>query len=452
MIKNITNYVIYTVVVIVVIIILSNTQQYLLANILYISFLSLLLITRSDLLIFLFIVLLPTNGFIPATEKIFDFLHLSQITNLFAFFHLFGIVAQRKQKVRLLYHNFPGLKLIHMLIIYALVYYLIIEFKGLIILREIELAKLLTRYFKYLIIFIPLYLLAIVSIDNYFKQLLKSSFTFSIALIALSIILTKQLESLGVVVGQLNPEFIGDGVSYTRQSGFFADFGGAISAGGFLAIGVAFLLYEFKKSSGLNSLLISSVIGTGILGILFTVSRAPFISVVIVLIFYSFSNISRGTMYLILLFGVFGYFMIDESLFESIFYRLSTSEESYGQKALFTRGGTLIFYLEYFRSNAYLIFLGAFENPFREYVSFIRSAHNFFIQLYFYTGIMGYLALINIFLKIYELKRHFNINFIFLGVPIAGELMGVSEIPIVFPFVIILMLTMKNTDLLRLIK
>ena len=67
-----------------IMIILVYLGQYKAVNLLYLIICSLFLIYDRHLLILIYIITLPTNGFISTEYNLFGFLHVSYIINLFA--------------------------------------------------------------------------------------------------------------------------------------------------------------------------------------------------------------------------------------------------------------------------------------------------------------------------------------------------------------------------------
>jgi hypothetical protein len=441
--SNNISYEIDTIIIIIGILTFSYFRLYLFANVLYVLLLTLLLLVKSDFLIFIFVAFLPTNGFLPAEYKFFGIFHIQQTTHLFAFLRTLQIFsAYRINRKDILKKN-PALKIIGSLILFVFAYYIIREIKYLIIMPDAEIIKLPTRLIKYSILFLTLYFLTFLVTSNKYKIIIKKGFLFSIAIIGLSIIFTSQLEKIGLVVVTLDENFIREGFHFQRKAGFFLDFGSGISAGSFLSISTAYLLTEWRDKFNATRIYVIFLISIAAIACLFTISRAPILSLALVFIIYFIFPLKMRKIPLFLLLIFLSFSLIGSNLFEIILFRLSRSDQAFQTDELLTRGGTWLFFFNFFLKNPYLIIFGTFENPFAHLINVLRSAHNFFIQLYFFGGLILYYFFYKIVRKLLIYKNFFNIQYSLIFIPVLAELMGVSELAIIFPLSIILMVSLK---------
>ncbi len=442
--SNNINYEINITIMVIGILAFSYLQLYLVANILYVLLLFLLLISRSNFLIFLFVVFLPTNGFLPAEYKFLGIFHIQQTTHLFAFLRMLQIFSDYKIDRRYIYSIYPVLKILGSLILFVFAYYIIREIKNLIIMPDADIIKLPTRLIKYSLLFLTLYSLTFLMVIDKYKIIIKKGFLFSIVIISLSIIFSTYLGRIGLVVATLDANYIKEGITFQRKAGFFTDLGSIISAGSFLSISVAYLLTEhldkFKTTLAYNRF----IIFIAIVATLLTISRAPILSISLVLTYYFVSPLSmrKIPMFIIIISLIFIFY--GSNIFESILFRVNQSDKVFQKNELFTRGGTWVFFFNLFINNPYLAIFGSFENPFINRFTILRSAHNYFIQLYFYGGLILYYFFYKIVRKLLIYKNSFNINYTIIFIPVIIELMGVSELPIIFPLSIILMISVKS--------
>ena len=422
-------------------------RQYLAANIFFLLFMLFLFVTKSDLLIFIYVAFLPTNGFIPAESKFLGIFHILQTTHLFTLLRLIQIKNGRNLKISEILKSNPGVRTASTLIIIVFAYYFLLEIKLSFILSGVEFTKVITRLIKYSILFISLYYLMIIAIYEKYRVIIRSGYLLSILVISISIVFSEKLVRIGLPVNTLTTEFFKEGVKLQRTGGFFCDFGSLISAGSFLSMSAAFLLYERYNNKHINNLFNGSLLILAYTGIFFTISRTPITSGLIVLLLYIFITYRRALnprhILGLAILSILTILFIGTPLYNNILFRFDITDRAMDQQELFTRGGTWLFYLNYFKENIHLFFIGAIENPFRQYFNMVRSAHNFYLQLYFYFGAIGYYFLFVWLKRYFGNTKYFSINLFILIIPFIAETFFVSELAIVFPFVIILILTFK---------
>jgi hypothetical protein len=429
--------------VIFITILLSSLGMYNEVNLLYIAVCTVLLIMNRRLLLLIYIIYLPTNGFISTEYNLFGILHVSYIIHIFALtaalFEWDYIDSETKIEIR---QKFRINKIAFYFALFVFLYLLLSEYRLYFLgLSEISINKLVNRTIKHSMMFLPLLILIRLScIDTYYRIILKG-YLVSLTIIALSIIFSGYLHQLGVTTQDAD-RLIGSGFqdSYVRRAGVFIGFGDVNSAAGFLAIGFAFVLFSEKY-------LLSNSIKSFLL-VLFTIaliaagSRASFLglfSIIVLFIISTNISVSYKVIYsifistLILLLYTQGYFIpiLDR------FSELSAGEGHFDIQHQFGRIGGWIFYLDYIFSDIY-VFLGGTTTSIYEgmMVPYERAAHNFFIQLLYRWGIFPLLYILILIVRYiqYSTQPHLKVIYIAILIPFIVTLIFVSDTAVFLGF------------------
>lgn len=424
---------------------ISYFQNYDLVNIYYFIILIFLIFIKSDTIIFLFIALLPTNGFMPADYKLFGIINIMQLTHIFTILRIFQIIKSNNIDIKIYKRYNSELKIFSYIIIFSLAYYVLREFKFVLIMDE-SFSPVPLRLIKYILIFLSLYLLTYLVYIKKIRYVIRNAFLFSLVIISQSIIFSPILSDFGFMVGTIDDSLI-RGLEINRYGGFFFSFGSLISAGTYLTMGIAYIIVSTTEIRN-NKLIISLILASSLIGILFTVSRTPIISLVVLMGLYFLRNLSINKIPIFLLLFIIIGALFYGGYFQNILTRLSQSESVFSQYDLLTRGGTWLFYLDFFIDNPYIFFIGTLENPFSKIFDVLRSAHNFYLQLYFYGGIILYYFFIKIIKLLYKYRDYFSGNLLYFSIPVIFELMSVSELAVMFAYTIVLLLSLNRKETL----
>ena len=373
-------------------------------NILFILICSLLFLRNRKLLYLIYIILLPTNGFISTEDNLFGVFHVLYIVNLFSTLGILVDWNSIKEKKKLVQFNHLEIeKYAYYLILFVLLFLVLSEYRFYFLGKSIiSFQLLLTRTIRYFVMFIPILLLVKLSFFYDYKQIIRMGFLVSISLIAVSIIFSDQLHKIGfATIGNLFEANVWEG-EINRRAGFFCSLGDVNSAGGFLAIGYAFALFldtkyldKFRK----NVLLIILI-----LGILATGSRTALVDAGIITLIFIFTTSIRNLQKIIavniililvaiLFFGDYATSALNR------FEVLEVGEGHLDRYRVHGRLGGWVLYLDYIFSNISVFLWGATESVYKFEGGDIlneRVAHNLYIQIIYFWGIFILLILIRI--------------------------------------------------------
>lgn len=230
--------------------------------------------------VFLFVILLATNGLISTEYNLLGVLNIKQTTAIFAILSLLRLPVP-KQYRNTTYQRIAIYFVILMFFSIILRTFKEVEFN--LSKNEITYSEFTKQLVKYSLTSLALIILITRFAYTDIRKIIISGLVISVILVSVSILLSTPLHSLGFItnLGELRSENI---MMAKRDAGFFMNEGDVNTAGGFLAL-IAGLIFSLRKSGELkiNVLLILFFVIIGILG---TLSRAASLSIAGVLLVY----------------------------------------------------------------------------------------------------------------------------------------------------------------------
>lgn len=403
-------------------------------------FVTLFCLKKYELILFLYIALLPTNGFVNTEYNILGIVNSKYIISLFSLFS--GILLDKQLKNN---YKFDELsKFGFEIIVFVSIYLFLQNYKvDLLGVQEISISKYTTRFIKVLIDAIVLFYIIKLSNLSYYKLYFQKAFGVSLLLIALSMIFASNLYNLGVYMGDESRFQVGEENQRLLGIWGFAGGGDVNTIGGFLVMGLSCILFSFKKTPWLMVFIL-------ILGIMVTGSRTAFVNLSIV--FVAFMLFGSGSLnkkikricwivifiFVLFTFGVFD-FVIERIML------LVTGEDG-GLDAEGTgRLAGWIWYLNYILSDLNTLLWGTSENIYDVMVNIgfrkNRVVHNFYIQLWYFFGIFALLIFLFLIIRLcfFILKKGNKVQF-FLVLPALITLFTVSDVGVIFYIPIVLTL------------
>jgi|GEM_PF-6882093 len=280
--KNNTYSIIPVVILLALTLITGALKLYILANLIILISCCFFYLTNKQHIIFLFIVLLPTNGFFSTEHNILGLLSPTTISQLFALIVLFP--EFRKEKT-------SGVSKIAAMFVLALflfnVYY---DFKNAYFsIYESNFEMAFKRLIKYIFRFGSIYLLIKAIDKKHFTELTLTAIHVGVILLVLSSVFTTQLADLGFLTTDAS-ESTESNSSIIRTSGFFA-FGDVNSLGGMLSCYLGFLLVLVPHSNKTG--LLTTLMGISVIGLIYTGSRTAIAGFSIVLVFFLLTQFPR---------------------------------------------------------------------------------------------------------------------------------------------------------------
>ncbi len=428
------------------------TGVHTLVNIWFILFFTYLLIQKQyNAIIFIFVALLPTNGFIDTEDNLIGIIHTKYILYFFSIYALSHKISEIKSQHQFAFNKDNLIKMTQVIVVYLFVYTFLLNFKLIQLGLDkgvITATKLLTRSMMRAFEFTSIYLVLELLACKYYKQLLSKAYILSLIILSLGVIFYDKLEVLGLSVRSL--ESSSDVLSSleVRRQGLWGLSGDVNSLGGFLVIGLAFLLFQIKTN--IKWVCIPLIL----LACIFTGSRTAILNIGLVSLIYLFSSkisakikIANTVAFLFIISFIYymGYF---EYVFDRINDLADGTDTGLSTDNQFGRLGGWLFYLGYIFSDFYSVLFGAAESIYSFYnITFTqRVAHNFYIQNIYYFGIFFFIFLSSIIGYSFVLYRRYkSIVLLALLVPFAVTLMTVSDFGVFYSFIIAVALIQRIT-------
>ncbi len=430
-----------------------------LANGWFILFFAYLLIQRQyNAIIFIFVALLPTNGFISTDDNLAGIVHTKYILYFFSIYALGHKISELKSQHRVAFKKDRLIKMVQIIVIYLFIYTFLLNFK--LIQLDIDkgvitVTKLLTRFLVRAFEFTSIYLVLELLACKYYKQLLSKAYIVSLIILSLGVIFFDKLEIIGLSIKSL--ESSSDVLSSleVRRQGLWGLAGDVNSLGGFLVIGLAYILFE------INSNIKWTCIPFILLACIYTGSRTAILNIGLISFIYLFSTqistkikIANAVAFLFIFFVIYymGYF---EYVFDRINSLADGTDTGLSADNQFGRLGGWLFYLGYIFSDFYTVLFGAAESIYSFYnITFTqRVAHNFYIQNLYYFGILFFIFLSSIIGYSFVLYRQYkSVVLLALLVPFAVTLMTVSDFGVFYSFIIAVALIERDSSKYSLIR
>lgn len=408
------------------VLVLGAGKLYVIANILFFIGCLLFYISNPSLLIFLFIVILPTNGFFSTENNLLGFFGPVTISEVFAFI----VLLNNYVKVPL--SKFTKISLLFIIALFT--FNLIYDFRNAYFgIYDLNFDLAIKRLFKHFFRFGTLFLL-VKSLDRkLFLNITFSAVHTGVILLILSSIFSNQLAQMGFQTTDASEE-LSSLLTIERKSGFFA-FGDVNSLGGFLTCYFGFLLVWFSWTKRFWLFFILLIFT--IIGILYTGSRTAIISLAFITLIYffiripnrKFNQINKWKIILIVtsafLFVAF-FFQTDVS---AVLFRFSESNSELDATFAGSRLYKWLFYLTYLIKTPESWLLGTREELWvqlgKEYWE-TRVPHNFYITIWFHSGIPLLIFFFYIWYKVINISIRYN-TFILISLPIIAISFYVSD-------------------------
>lgn len=374
-----------------------------------------LLIVDRKLLFLIYIISLPTNGFIATDENLFGVVHVLYVIHLFTLFGLLLEWGSLRGKSK---DQAPGKgdlsKYASVFTLFILFYLVFTDYRlAFFGVQRIYIDTLISRTIRYFLMFIPLFFLIKLSYQEVYKKIIQNGFLISVGLVAFSMVFAEQLYRIGIEVQEIEElSQIAYQSDFIRRAGIFFSFGDTNSAAGFMAVGLGYsIFYKGWKKKILRYL----QIGLIILAVISSGSRAGIISLLFVILVYFLSKdvSSRGKIVFISFILGIGFLLLGGGYIDPIIDRFT--ELQIGQGLLdpnyeLGRVGGWLFYLDYITSDIRTLLLGTTESIYLRVGWFSvykeRVAHNFFIQLWYYWGIFPLFFLLSRVLSLIRYSFH----------------------------------------------
>jgi hypothetical protein len=397
---------------------------------------------------FLFIALLPTNGFVSTEYNLLGVIHSSYIIYFFSFIALLLEWSSLSKQEEYEINQYRKLLIgIITLLVFFFFYSILLNIKKDILgLESISFQLLLTRTIRAFLFFGSLFIILKLSRLSCYLYYLRKGFMFSLVIISLGAIFSNLWQNLGIYIGSDEVQNFGFEV---RRSGFWGLSGDENSLAGFLAIGFAYTLFKHQRNYQWVLLVIS-------LGILSTGSRTGVLNILLILVFFFIARDvqikSKSRLFIFLIIAmVFGlYFGVFSNIIER-FLALGTGEDKgLDSSATFGRVGGWLLYLRFIFSDYSVFFFGTFESLYKALgINYYeRVAHNFFIQLWYYWGIFALSFFLYILRKIFiQSKKIIERNaLIAIFIPFVVTLFTVSDTGVCFSFIIAFTCTIRTKE------
>ena len=398
-----------------------------------------LIFKQYDIILFIFIVLFPTNGFVNTEYNILGILNSKYIISIFALF--VGILKDKEIKNN--YHFDKLAQYGFSFIVFASIYLVIQDFKiEQLGIQDVSIMKHITGFIKKSVDVIVFYYIIKFSNLTYYKLYFQKAFFVSLLIISISLIFSDVLYEIGVYMG--DEERIKIGVENQRLGGVWGRLAGGDvnSLGGFLVMGISCVLFSSKRHPWLLIILI-------VFGIMLTGSRTAFVNLIIVILaFLLFSKESIGIkLRNIFLVSILGLILFQIGIFDFVIERMmllvTGKDEGLDADGIGRLSGWF-FYLDYITSDLKIFFFGASENIYDVvYSKFVvnRVAHNFYLQLWYFCGIFAVIIFLylSVMLNVCILRSE-NKYQVFLILPAFTTLFTISEVSVVYFIPIVLSL------------
>jgi hypothetical protein len=401
---------------------------------LYFGFIVIFLFSNKWLIIGLYIMLLPTNGFLFSDDYLFGILNISSLVNSGA---LLILITHKLKSFQIInnYQQFAK-RLLILLLSYLIYNSLKMAYFNL---DDLNIISSVNIIIYYLLKYLPL-IFIINSYSFYSKKInFNTCINLGILILFLSQIFTPQL---------LNAGFKATGIDYitkqyTRFSGFF-DNGDANSLGAFycMTIGYYFTLIKQNRLPKINLFFIPILV----VGIILTASRTAIISLGIITVIFILNSYKTKWAY-ILTAGIAIVVLLTQSTLIGVLTRFDNAGSQFDISSTSSRLGKWFVYMKYFYENPTIFVYGAKE--FFEVSSFNKQfivAHNLYLQIIYNSGLTFFLILIVQYIKILKtIIIDYNKTYsYYYFIPFFLITMYVSDIGIINYFIVYIVITSER--------
>jgi len=385
--QSITTYT--TLIILLFVLLFGALQMYLFVNITLLLFCSLLLFWKPEVIVSLFVVLLPTNGLYSTEANIMGILGPVTITQLLAFLILFK--ERRNTSIKTQRHFHIAILFIIFLLLFNVVY----EFRNAYYdIYDVTWTAALKRFIKYFFRFGTIYLLICALYKGKYLGVVLNGIHIGVVLLIFSSVFTIQLQDLKFLTTDASEDVAGF-FTIERKSGFFGA-GDVNSLGGLLATYLGFLLIisygEVKKT------LLFFMLALTFIGVIYTGSRTAIISSTLVMILFLFlknpirsKGLNKTILLVLLAFSLSTVFFLFNDQTRILMFRF---QEAMFETNINNEGSRLfkwLYYLNDIASNPETLVIGTnheltviYSSGFKEQ----RVPHNFYISALFHSGII----------------------------------------------------------------
>ena len=283
-----------------------------------------------------------------------------------------------------------------------------------------------------------------------YKFIITKGFIISVGLIAIGIIFSEQFSRLGfetreaTIFTQTNIQS-----GNIRRAGIFKSLGDANSASGFMVVSFGFIVFSesIRKIAKTMLMIITS------LAIIFTGSRAGLSCLLLVYVFYFISLRKKFKQIFVYLFIIvltviafFYYGIFDPILVRFTDLQTGKDQEHFNPEYEFGKVGGGLFYLDYIVEDIRVFLFGTTETIYKALryysVTHMRVAHNFYIQLWYYWGIIPLVLLLSFIFRFFRNILRLNNKYLYLSilVPFVVTLIFVSDTGVFLAFIVTLII------------
>lgn len=371
---------------------------------------------NHNLLIRLYLMLLPLNNVIPKEYYLFKVIGIDTVTNILIIVYLIQVHRSTIKK------NINELsKLIQSLILAILTYYIYVAFKDYYFgLGEIGLLNTIMRTFNLLLIFVPIILLVRIQNTGKFIKTIERGLYQGAILLGVMSLLTAVFMNLGFYTSMV----------VNRINGFMGG-GNTNTLGGFFVLCIAYYLLKYKNGffdkRGIYLIILSLIV------IADTVSRSAFIGLLSVIGLYLIKS-KLNKRYIRILSIIIFAGVITFTSQKMIFERMSVmkNEQFTTIEGSGTRIGKWIIYLSDIKRNPMTLVHGS------DHILYLskerRAAHNFFIQVMFESGLIFSFWILIVFFKLFVKRNKYGFEMLYFLLPIFAILLANSEMGVLWYF------------------
>jgi len=348
-----------------------------------------LLIIRPELIIYSYLVILPTNGIVPAKYNFVLFLGLDDIISILVLLYLIFYRNLRNPKKNVLQkYN------ISLIIIMIVIYFLTNIKNSYFNIYNGDYFTTIKILLSLILKYVPL-IYILVNLNREDVKLLtcvRYGIYCSMIFLVICQFITPYLGGLDLFT-MVDSEYAGLAKNVTnveRFAGFYN--GDSNSFGAFLVMNIGFLFLQLNTKNT-KKYLIYFFIGIAVLGVLQTASRSAEISLVIITLMFLYNNRSSKNfiqlliLLLLIIFSFAGFISNQISRFHNASFQLNTNLE--GNRIMIWAN-----YFNFFNINPQYLITGSHEEI------YFYAAHNVYIQTIFNVGIFPLLYMLYILYRI----------------------------------------------------
>ena len=416
--KDILTFSLFCIVLFAIIISFSASGNFVLLNFMIIPIILALMIYETEMIIALYLIVLPTAGIIPSDYNLFEIFGIDEFINIsiIGFFLFKSLPKYKKSYIQ----NFA----ISLIVLMMLIMFFTVLKNYFFNIYSIDGFTVIKRTFFILLKHIPL-ILIIFHIRNFkIRKFVYIGLYLSGVLIVISQFFNAYLSSIGLVTFD-ETEFAGLAANISQVNRFAGFYNGdPNSAGAYLLMIIGFMFIKIEKRHQLQ--LMYSLVLIFLAGILMTASRTIFVAFFLVLILFAFNNKSNKASFQILLFLTIGVFFMSDFIFNQI-SRFHNAHYQVDTELDGNRIMKWVFYIQFMLESPFYFVTGS-QTEINN-----RAAHNVFVQTLFNVGIAPLIVLISkfhtsilILIKKSAKSLYFMIPF-FCIIMFVGEL---KEIPL----------------------